>query len=268
MQAWHRIANRVNFISGPGDHAAAVSGADFRGRITQYAWITRLSVPAAGAGGVLIAVGDSITDGLHSALNARRSWPEDLARRALAEGLPALAVLNAGISGNRLLFDSPCYGQSIVGRFDHDAATVPGARAVILLAGINDINFPAMPPRRGLDCDFPHTRVDAQALIDGYRKVIEDAHRHGLRIFGGTITPAALPPDREAIRVAVNRWIRHGGGFDGVVDFDAALRDPRHPTKLLPAYNSGDGVHPSDAGYAAMAQAVPLSLLRDILSHP
>ena len=147
-------------------------------------------------------------------------------------------------------------------------ATVPGVRAVILLAGINDIDFATMPPRRGLDCDFPHTRVNAQALIEGYRKVIEDAHRHGLRIYGGTLTPAALPPEREAIRASVNQWIRHGGGFDGVVDFDAALRDPRHPTKLLPAYNSGDGIHPSDAGYAAMAQAVPLSLLRDILSHP
>jgi lysophospholipase L1-like esterase len=267
MQAWHRIANRVNFISGPGDHAAAAPGADFRGRTTHYAWITQLAVPATSAGS-LVAIGDSITDGLRSTFGARHSWPEDLARRAAAEGQPPLAVLNAGISGNRLLSDSPCYGERLVGRFDHDAAALPGVRAVILLIGINDINFAATPQRRGLDCDAPHTQVTAKNLIDGYKRVIEAAHRRGLRIFGGTLTPAALPPAREAVREAVNQWIRHGGGFDGVVDFDAALRDPRHPAQLLPAYNSGDGIHPSDAGYAAMAQAVPLARLRDILSHP
>jgi len=267
MQAWHRIANRVNFISSPGDHAAAASAADFRGRTTHYAWITQLSVPGTGAGG-LVAIGDSITDGLRSTFGARHSWPEDLARRAAAESLPPLAVLNAGISGNRLLSDSPCYGERLAGRFDHDAATLPGVRAVILLIGINDINFAATPLRRGLDCDAPHTQVTANGLIDGYKRVIADAHRRGLRIFGGTLTPAALPPAREALREAVNQWIRHGGGFDGVVDFDAALRDPQHPAQLLPAYNSGDGIHPSDAGYAAMAKAVPLARLRDILSHP
>lgn len=266
MQAWHRIANRVNFISNPGDHAAAAPGAGFQGRTTHYAWITRLSVPATGAGS-LVAIGDSITDGLRSTFGARHSWPEDLARRA-AQGQPPLAVLNAGISGNRLLSDSPCYGERLVGRFDHDAATLPGVRAVILLIGINDINFAATPQRRGLDCDAPHTQVTANDLIDGYKRVIEAAHRRGLRIFGGTLTPAALPPAREAVREAVNQWIRHSGGFDGVVDFDAALRDPRHPTQLLPAYNSGDGIHPDDAGYATMAQAVPLARLRDILSHP
>lgn len=267
MQAWHRIANRVNFISIPGDHAATASAADFRGRTTHYAWITQLSVPSTGTGS-LVAIGDSITDGLRSTFGARHSWPEDLARRAAAEGLPPLAVLNAGISGNRLLSDSPCYGERLIGRFDHDAAMLPGVRAVILLIGINDIDFAATPPRRDLDCDAPHTQVAANDLIDGYKRVIEDAHRRGLRIFGGTLTPAALPPAREALRESVNQWIRHGGGFDGVVDFDAALRDPRHPARLLPAYNSGDGIHPSDAGYAAMAKAVPLTRLRDILSHP
>ncbi|HEY0293715.1 MAG TPA: SGNH/GDSL hydrolase family protein [Bordetella sp.] len=266
LQAWHRVANRINFISSEGDHAADVPGTAFHGRITQFAWLTQLSVSGARAGG-LAAIGDSITDGMRSTLGTRHSWPEDLARRAAAEGLP-LAVHNAGISGNRLLSDSPCYGERVVGRFEHDAATLPGVRAVILLAGINDINFAAMPARRGLDCDFPHTQVGANDLINGYRRVIEAAHQHGLRIFGATLTPAALPPGNEAIRAEVNHWIRAGGGFDGVVDFDAALRDPQHPTRLLPAYNSGDDIHPSDAGYAAMAQAVPLTLLRDISSHP
>ncbi|WP_369751160.1 SGNH/GDSL hydrolase family protein [Bordetella sp. FB-8] len=266
MQAWHRVANRINFISKAGDYAQTVAGTDLRGRTTHYAWVTQLSVPAAGPGS-LVAIGDSITDGMRSTFGARHSWPEDLARLAAAEGLPPLAVLNAGISGNRLLSDSPCYGERLVGRFDHDAA-LPGVRAVILLIGINDIDFADTPPRRGLDCDAPHTKVTANDLIDGYKRVIEAAHRRGLRIFGGTLTPAALPPAREALRQTVNQWIRHGGGFDGVIDFDAALRDPQHPTRLLPAYNSGDGIHPNDAGYAAMARAVPLTKLRDILSHP
>lgn len=267
MQAWHRIANRVNYISAPGDHAETAPGAGFHGRTTHYAWVTQLNVPATGAGSV-VAIGDSITDGMRSTFGSRRDWPQDLARLSAARGLPPLAVLNAGISGNRLLSDSPCYGERLVGRFDHDAAALPGVRAVILLIGINDIDFADTPPRRGLDCDAPHTRVTAKDLIDGYKRVIEAAHRRGLRIFGGTLTPAALPPAREALRQAVNRWIRQGGGFDGVIDFDAALRDPRHPARLLPAYNSGDGIHPSDAGYAAMARAVPLMKLRDILSHP
>lgn len=266
MQAWHRIANRINFISSPGDHAADPSKSAFRDRLTQFAWITQLSVPDQGAVG-LTAIGDSITDGLRSTFGAHRSWPEALVRRVAAEGLPPMAVNNAGISGNRLLSDSPCYGERVVGRFDHDAV-LPGTRAVVLLVGINDINYPAMPARRGLDCDFPHTQVTADDLIKGYQQVIASAHRHGLRILLGTITPAALPPEREAIRQEVNRWIRGGSGFDGVIDFDAALRDPRQPAKLQTSFDSGDGVHPSDAGYAAMAQTVPLAHLRDILSHP
>ena len=137
----------------------------------------------------------------------------------------------------------------------------PGVRTAILLIGINDINFQAMPPRAGLDCDYPHTAVTADDLIAGYRRVIEQAHAHGIRILGATLTPASLPPQREAIRLAANRWIRSGGAFDGVVDFDAALRDPADPTRLRRAYDSGDHIHPSDAGYAAMAAAVPVAAL-------
>ena len=139
--------------------------------------------------------------------------------------------------------------------------------AALVLIGINDINFAAMPPHAGLDCDTPHTKVTAPMLIDGYRHLIEVAHAHGLRIFGATITPASLPPEREALRLAVNRWIRSGGGFDGVVDFDAALRNPAQVDELLPRFDSGDHVHPSDAGYAQMAAAVPLELLEAAPVH-
>ena len=190
-------------------------------------------------------------------------------RQAVEVEFPAHHRCRCGLQGTNFRAGKAAAAQCrLVGRFGHDAAMLPGVRAVIVLIGINDIDFAATPPRHGLDCDAPHTQVTANDLINGYKRVIEDAHRRGLRIFGGTLTPAALPPAREALREEVNQWIRHGGGFDGVVDFDAALRDPQRPAQLLPAYNSGDGVHPSDAGYAAMAKAVPLARLRDILSHP
>ena len=115
---------------------------------------------------------------------------------------------------------------------------------------------------RGADCDHPHTQVTAASLIDGYRRLIEAAHRQGVKVFGATLTPAGLPEGREAIRLEVNRWIRSGGGFDGVVDFDAVLRDPARPSVLQRRYDSGDGIHPSDAGYTAMADAVPVEQLQ------
>ena len=141
-------------------------------------------------------------------------------------------------------------------------------RAVIVLVGINDINFGFVAPRAGLDCDTPHVKVSAADLIAGYRTLIAQAHALGVVIDGGTITPASLPPGREAVRRAVNAWIRNSHAFDGVIDFDAALRDPAHPSRLLPRFDSGDHVHPSDAGYAAMAAAVPLGLLQALPPAP
>ncbi|WP_244147234.1 GDSL-type esterase/lipase family protein, partial [Paraburkholderia bryophila] len=135
-------------------------------------------------------------------------------------------VVNLGISGNRLLSDSACYGVALERRFERDVLARSGVKAAVLLVGINDINFQAMPPRAGLDCDAPHTKVDARALIQGYRRLIASAHAKGIALFGATLTPASLPAEREAIRVEVNHWIRTSGAFDGVVDFDAALRDP------------------------------------------
>ncbi len=258
LTVWHRVSNQVNYVSIPGDHAADPAPSAYRTKFTQYAWVTGLIVDAPSAAAVA-AIGDSITDGMRSSLNRNQRWPDALARRLAENGDRSTAVLNLGISGNRLLSDSACYGDALVRRFDRDVLAHPGVKAVVLLIGINDIDFPAMPPRAGLDCDFPHTPVTAQSLIAGYQQVIGSAHRRGVRIFGGTLTPASLPREREAIRVAVNTWIRTSGAFDGVVDFDAALRDPAQPDRLLPRYDSGDHIHPSDAGYAAMAAAVPLA---------
>lgn len=256
MVAWHRVASQINYVSSPGDHVADASGAGWRQRFTQYAWVSGLSVEAPGAT-TIVAIGDSITDGMRSTINRNQRWPDELARRLAGEREQSIGVVNLGISGNRLLSDSPCYGEALEKRFERDALAQPGVRAVVLLIGINDINFAAMPPHAGLDCDYPHTQVTAQALIDGYRRLIAEARHRGVRIYGATLTPASLPPQREAIRLAVNNWIRTGGAFDGVVDFDGALRDPAQPDRLRAAYDSGDHVHPGDRGYAAMAQAVP-----------
>ncbi|HKR40565.1 MAG TPA: SGNH/GDSL hydrolase family protein [Paraburkholderia sp.] len=260
MVAWHRVANQVNYVSRPGNHVADPSIGAFTQRFTQYVWVTGLAVEAPGAATVA-AIGDSITDGMRSSLNQNRRWPDALARRIAQSQRTDLAVIDLGISGNRLLSDSPCYGEALERRFGRDALGHPGVKTVVLLIGINDINFQAMPARSSLDCDFPHTHVDANDLIAGYRRVIAQAHGRGVRIFGATLTPASLPPEREAIRTAVNQWIRTSGAFDGVVDFDAALRDPADPTRLRYGYDSGDHIHPSDAGYAAMANAVPLEAL-------
>jgi lysophospholipase L1-like esterase len=258
--AWHRVSNQINFVSALGNHAGDASSDAFRGRFTQFAWVTGLAVEAPSSYAVA-AIGDSITDGMRSSLNQNRRWPDALARRFAQAGDRSTAIVNLGISGNRLLSDSPCYGDALVKRFDRDVLERAGVKTAVLLIGINDINFAEMPARAGLDCDFPHTLVTAADLIRGYQRVIAMAHQHGIRLYGATLTPAALPPQRESIRLAVNQWIRTGHAFDGVVDFDAVLRDPAQPERLRRSYDSGDHIHPSDAGYTAMADAVPLEAL-------
>jgi lysophospholipase L1-like esterase len=257
LGAWHRVANQVNYVSAPGDHAGDPGASAYPTRFTEHAWVTGISVETAGASAVA-AIGDSITDGMRSSLDQNRRWPDALARRLAQAGERSTAVLNLGISGNRLLSDSPCYGEALERRFGRDVLARPGVKATIVMIGINDINFASMPPRKGLDCDGPHTRVAARDLIEGYRRLVAASHARGIRIFGATLTPASLPAERESVRQAVNGWIRTGGGFDGVVDFDVALRDGARPDRLRAEYDSGDHVHPSDAGYAAMARAVPL----------
>ncbi|AIO68202.1 SGNH/GDSL hydrolase family protein [Burkholderia oklahomensis] len=262
MTVWHRVANQVNYVSTPGNHAGDAAPDAYRTRFTQSAWVAELSVEAAQPGAAMIAaVGDSITDGLRSSLNRNRRWPDAFAARLERAGERNIGVVNLGISGNRLLSDSRCYGVALERRFERDVLMRAGVKVAVLLIGINDINFATMPARSGLDCDAPHTQVDVQSLIEGYRRVIAAAHARGVAVFGATLTPASLPPARETIRRQVNEWIRTSGAFDGVVDFDAALRDPAKPSELQRRYNSGDGIHPSDAGYAAMADAVPLERL-------
>ncbi|KVE27675.1 lipase [Burkholderia singularis] len=262
MTVWHRVANQINYVSSLGNHAVDAAPDAYRTRFTQSAWVAELAVDAQPAKAAAIAaIGDSITDGMRSSLNRNRRWPDALAARIEGVDGAAFGVLNLGISGNRLLSDSRCYGVALERRFERDVLARSGVKVAVVMIGINDINFAAMPARAGFDCDAPHTRVDAQSLIDGYRRLIAAAHARGVAMFGATLTPASLPQSRESIRRQVNEWIRTSGAFDDVMDFDAALRDPAKPSELQRRYNSGDDIHPNDAGYQAMADAVSLEPL-------
>ncbi|WP_454712837.1 SGNH/GDSL hydrolase family protein [Cupriavidus nantongensis] len=222
--------------------------------------LSEVQVEAPAAAGAVVAIGDSITEGNGSTPDTNQRWPDLLAQRLAADGV---AVLNAGISGGRLLRDG--MGVSALARLDRDVLSQPRVRTVIAAIGINDIAWPG-------STFAPHDAVpQASELIAGYRRLIAAAHARGVRVIGATITPFAgalrdTPirgydsPGKEAVRLAVNDWIRHGGAFDAVVDFDAAVRDPARPQALLPAFDSGDHLHPGDAGYRAMAAQFDLAL--------
>ena len=259
---WHQLAMENTYVSTAGDHVGDRSAAAFPSTVTSWFFLDGLDVAKARQPGAVVTLGDSITDGFNSTVDANHRYPNFLARRELA--LPPsrrMAVLNAGISGNRVLNDSECCGVNVLARFDRDVLAQHGVRDVILLEGINDIGFSQLTD----PTTAPHTNVSAAQIIFGYEQLILDAHLNGLRIFGATLTPfeGADYADAagEAKREAVNDWIRNRSGFDGVIDFDKVTRDPAHPTRLLPAYDSGDHLHPNDAGYAAMGNAIRLGCL-------
>ena len=225
-------------------------------------YVTELLVPRKPGQALIVAFGDSITDGFGSTVNGLSTWPDDLERRLVAAGLGSkLAVVNEGISGNRLLH--AFIGVNAQARFGSDVLSIPGARYVILLEGINDIGFP------GVDFAPPSAMPTAGDIIAAYRQLIARAHVHGLEVFGGTLTPfkGTVAPyytsAKESIRERVNHWIRTSGAFDGVIDFDVALRDPKHPHRYLPRYSSPDHLHPGDAGYRKMADTVNLTMFHN-----
>ena len=268
----HFWAQHETYISGPGDFTAKTDIESGTGRMSWY-WLSDVEVWGPDRTAATIAFGDSITDGVGAKQGEYSDWPDMLAERlSNKSGTGGLAVLNEGIGGNRILRDGA--GDSALARFDRDVLAQPGVTSLIILEGINDIGWPHMKPRPLPDGTAPKEGpfgaevVSAPDLIAGLQQIIERAHQHGIRVFGATLTPYEgadyYSEDGELTRQAVNQWIRTSGAFDAVFDFDAAVRDPNHPARFREGYQSGDHLHPSAAGYKAMAAAVDLSVLRNV----
>ena len=259
----HGGALQTSYISETGNYAGKTTMPE-AGRTQSWFLLSRVDVAAPDAAGAIVAFGDSITDGSRSTPDTNSRWPDYLARRLLSQGIK-MGVLNAGIGGNRVLseaavpagVDTRAVGAGInaLARFERHVLSLPGVTHVIVLEGINDIGNARQNPT-----------PTAEDLIAAHKQLIAQAHARGLKIAGATLTPfwgAANYTDvGEAKRQAINEWIRTGNAYDGVVDFDKATRDPGDPKKFLERYDSCDYLHPSDAGYKAMGDAIDLALFK------
>lgn len=253
----HSNAHQTNYISPPGDFASAPD-LPVQETTDAFLFVSGVEVLAPRGAGGIVAFGDSLTEGNVSQLDANRRWPDQLARRLMArQGGRLLGVVNQGIGGNRMLHDSR--GDNGLRRFDRDVLAQPGVTHVIVLIGINDLRN----SRRR-----PEEVVTAEEMIAGLHQLAVRAHAGGLKVFGGTLLPwenetfngGSYTPEAEVKRQAVNAWIRESGTFDAVIDFEAALRDASHPARMLPKWDSGDHLHPSDLGYTQMGDCIDLAL--------
>jgi len=257
----HGVAMQTGYV-GPGDLTSAASFPTTT-VIRTRPFLAGVEVETAAPAKVIVTYGDSITDGVGSTNDANRRWPDLLAERLNARSpRQAWGVVNMGISGNRVLADGA--GQNALARFDRDVLATPGAAYVVVFEGVNDLGVAygrALPPGA-----VAGAKVTADDLIAGYRQLIDRGRAKGLKVIGATIAPyegaSYWTPEGEAVRQAVNAWIRTGKGFDGVIDFDAAVRDPAKPSQMKDGMHAGDHLHGSDAGYKAMAEAIDLSLFR------
>jgi len=250
----HGFADQTSYTA-PGNVVGAKALED-PSELKSWPFLKGVDVLIGGDSGAIVAFGDSITDGALSTPNANARWPDVLARRLQADKKTAgLAVLNQGIGGNRVLHDGT--GPSALARFDRDVVAQAGVRYVILMESINDIGHAADPVK-------PYDIVGADDLIFGFTQLTERAHTHGIKVIGATLTPYAgakyASHAGEEMRQAVNKWIRTSPMLDGFIDFDKATQDPANPGMFLPAYDSGDHLHPKDAGYKAMGEAIDLKL--------
>ena len=261
----HGSAFQTNYVSVAGNFAAAEGSDKFTKTMRSWYFLGAVEVMATpSVKGSVVALGDSITDGASTRPDKNERWTDVLAHRLLANHTE-IAVLNAGIGGNRVLTSSPCWGQNALARLGRDVLAQAGIGAVILFEGTNDIGQPDTRTLDNSSC-LSRTPVTANEIIVGYQQIIARTHARGLKIFGATILPyqgfGAWTIAGEAKRTAVNQWIRTSGEFDGVIDFDTALRDPAIPSRLAPQYDSGDHLHPGPAGHEAMGNAVELTLFK------
>lgn len=255
-ETFHDFADQDNWMA-QGDVANAVTLTS-PVKLGSWYFVSGVDVPATEHARAIVALGDSITDGALSTHNANHRWPDVLAARLAQEhGLEQVSVLNEGIGGNRVVNEG--YGPAAVSRFDRDVLAQNGAHYVVVLEGINDIG-------RLQRLQGPEDMIDTQQMELGLKQLADAAHEHGLKIIGATLTPyggAGYYSDKgEQVREDVNNWIRTSGTFDGVIDFDQITRDPANPNRFNPAYDSGDHLHPNDAGYKAMGEAIDLKLFR------
>jgi len=267
----HSLALKRAIVTPRGDFTSA-ERVEKRAASESSILVSAVLVPGRSGQRVVVAFGDSITDGDGSTVDADRNWPSDLARRLNQHSASGeVAVVNAGIAGNRLLADAPgisVLGGSGLSRFERDVLKVPGVTHVIVLDGINDLGFPGATLHGHSLAPATQIRT-ASDLIGAYRQLIARAHARGLKVIGATLTPfegvdvpGYYSESKEAARQAVNSWIRTRGNFDAVIDFDAVLRDADHPGRMQARFASPDHLHPNDAGYQAMADAIDLSLFQ------
>lgn len=259
----HATGLQTAYVSSAGDFTA---GSEFPtvDRFVNRFFLAAVMVEPSTPARAIVTFGDSITDGTASTVNANSRWPDVLARR-LKEAGTAVAVLNQGIAGNRVLSDGA--GISALARFERDVLSQPGVSHVVVFVGINDIGWP------GTAIEPNGIVRTADEIIAGYKQLIERAHLRSIKVIGSPLTPfenalaggpnqGYFTPEKEAKRVAVNNWIRTSGAFDGLIDFERVVADPAHPSAIAAAYDSGDHLHPNDAGYKAMGESVDLKLFQ------
>ncbi len=260
----HYSAQQTSY-TGAGDQTGAASIKE-PATITSWIFLTGVDVMAPESAAAVVAFGDSITDGARSTVDANLRWPNVLSDRLQAQRKgKKIGVVDAGIGGNRILHDAIAnvrFGVNALARFESDVLAQPGVKYLIILEGINDLGH------AGTSAPESET-VSSDDLIAGMKQMIERAHEKGIKVFGATITPfegtvfpGYFTPEKEVKRKAVNAWIRNGKAFDGVIDFEKAVRDPKNPDRILAAYDGGDRLHPSDAGYKAMGESIDLSLFK------
>jgi lysophospholipase L1-like esterase len=254
-------------VSPPGDFSAAPFAAE--SKATVRAFVAGVEVDAPDEARTIVVLGDSISDGAGSTSGANRRWPDILAERLAAAG-SSWGVANQGISGNRILTDGPGAGNSALARLDQDVLAQPSVGALIVFEGVNDLGL-SFGRFEGPFAEMlranPGWKVDVPRMIAGYRQIVARARAHGIKVYGATIAPYKgafyWSPEGEAARQEINRFIRTGGLFDAVLDFDAVIRDPKDPAQMRADYHSGDFLHGSDAGYRALAESIDLALFRD-----